>query len=94
MSDLTVFSSLAASFGATFGRIDGESSDREVMDRHAAFYRFGRALSEAAECFGRTLGAKETVYHGLSTGSMQFDSLMQRFNAPIVATKDMNVGMF
>ena len=84
--------SLCTAFRRTFRRIDGETSDKEVMGRHTAFYHLGRALLEAGQYFGQILGAQETVFHGQS-GELYFKALTAYFNTPTSTTKSELVGM-
>lgn len=83
--------SLCRTFRETFRRLTDDEPVKDVMDRHSAFYHFGRALSEAAEHFGTELRANEKVFHGLNC-SLFFRSFTEHFNAPTSTTKDENTG--
>ena len=80
-------------FRATFRRIEGDSTDKDVMNRHTAFYHIGRALFEAVEYFGKVLEPNRKVFHGLNK-KVYFTSFSEYFNIPMWPTKKKIIGMF
>ena len=80
-------------FRQTFRKLSESETEIDVIDRHAVFYHFGRALSEIADHFGEKMKRNDRVYHGLST-VMFFRSFTEYFNAPTSTTTEVNVGMF
>ena len=85
--------SFCTAFRETFRRKDGESTDKEVMDRHIGFYHIGRALLECGEYFGTILEQNAKVFHGLNR-KMYFKSFVEYFNAPISTTQSKIIGVF
>ena len=77
----------------TYRKITGETSDKEVKERHSNIYLIGRALFELVEYFGKSLRKKEKVYHGLNV-TVFFHEFTGHFNAPTSTTKDKIIGMF
>lgn len=77
----------------TYRRIKGDSTDKEVKDRHTAVYHMGRALLEGVEYFGKSLWKKDKIYHGLSL-TMFFSEFTGYFHAPTSTTIDKSIGMF
>ena len=79
---------------STFRESAGASSNDEIKsatERHSAFYNVGRALYEAADHFGKIMGPKQRVYHGLSQ-RMKFASFTEYFNAPTSTMRFKSVG--
>ena len=84
--------SFGTAFRRTYHRIDGETSDKEVTERHANFNHFGRALLEMGQYLGHVLECERKVYCGL-VKTMYFASFREYFNHPLSTTDIKKVGM-
>eukprot|EP01084_Bolivina_argentea_P096732 173890_1 len=83
-TDMTAF---CTSFRATYRRIETETEEFEVVERHKQMYFYARSLYEAVEFFGRYMNKKLTVYHGLNK-VMNFEQFTAHFNQPVSTTTD------
>eukprot|EP01083_Nonionella_stella_P286766 976036_1 len=81
----TDLSKFCTAFRRTYRRLDHETSDEEVIERHEQIYHFARALYEAVEFFGIPMQSKDIVYHGLNR-VLFFQKFTAYFSQPMSTT--------
>eukprot|EP01084_Bolivina_argentea_P276244 471332_1 len=78
-------SNFCTAFRKTYRKINNETTEQEVVNRHKQLYNFARCLFEAVEFFGEEMDPKLKVYHGLNC-VMNFEKFTEYFNQPLSTT--------
>eukprot|EP01084_Bolivina_argentea_P253462 425744_1 len=82
----TDMSHFCSAYRKTYRRIEDETTDEQVTNRHIQLYNYARCLLEAVEFFGEEMDAEMKVFHGLDK-VMNFHKFTAYFNQPISTSK-------
>eukprot|EP01084_Bolivina_argentea_P108562 194021_1 len=88
----TDISEFCTIFRQTYRKIQNETTEKEVTQRHLQLYYYSRCLFEAIEFFGRYMGVDFKVYHGLNK-VMKFEKFTAYFNQPVSTTTSINTAV-
>ena len=88
LSSIPIYHHFACTiFRQTYRKLDGETTTKQVEDRHKQLYHFIRYLFEAIEFYGSRMKTNLTVYHGLSV-VLHFGQFTAYFSQPVSTTTD------
>eukprot|EP01084_Bolivina_argentea_P152845 266541_1 len=85
----TDISQFCTKFRETYRRINGDTDDSDVTQRHTELYYYARSLFEAVEFYGFEMSTEMKVHHGLNR-KMNFSEFTTFFNQPISTTTSVN----